>query len=214
MMNCELILIPIWGGWVNAPIRVATALQSLPIGTSVIPSSGTYVGSMRKRSMNKTRLFLSGLSIRHTSRKDPRLLGFASHLSMTAWQSSLRQFACICFALGDCSLFLAGNHIDGDRSGRRWPWRAWCRCTIGVSHFSVVYPRFYLFFPLKIKYPILFTRVVLKRQFTAFYSLVVWECFRQTETPWSKMTNLRAATCEIFWLFVGVGNLANFFAYK
>jgi hypothetical protein len=33
---------------VNAQIRVATALQSLPIGigTSVIPSSGTYVGSM------------------------------------------------------------------------------------------------------------------------------------------------------------------------
>jgi hypothetical protein len=27
MMNCIIILIPIWGGWVNAPIRVATALQ-------------------------------------------------------------------------------------------------------------------------------------------------------------------------------------------
>ncbi len=26
-------------------------------------------------------------------------------------------------------------------------------------------------------------RVVLKRQFTAFYSLVVCKCFRQTETP-------------------------------
>ncbi len=102
----------------NAPIRVATALQSLPIGTSVIPSSGTYVGSMRKLSMNKTRLFSSGLNIHHTSRKDPRLLGFASHLSMTAWQSSLRQFACMCFALRDCSLFLTGDHVDGNRSGR------------------------------------------------------------------------------------------------
>jgi hypothetical protein len=61
-----------------------TVLQSLPIGTSVIPLSGTSVGSMQKRSMNKTRLFLSGLSIRHTSRKDSRLLGFTSHLSMTA----------------------------------------------------------------------------------------------------------------------------------
>ena len=109
------------GGVGDAPIRVATALQSLPIGTSVIPSSGTYVGSMRKRSMNKTRLFSSGLSIRHTSRKDPRLLGFASHLSMTACQSSLRQFACMCFALRDCSLFLTGDHVDGDRSGRRRP---------------------------------------------------------------------------------------------
>jgi hypothetical protein len=54
---------------VNAPIRVATALQSLPIGTSVIPSSGTYVCSMQKRSMNKTRLFLSDLSIRHTQER-------------------------------------------------------------------------------------------------------------------------------------------------
>ena len=94
--------------------EVATALQSLPIEMSAILSSGTYVGSMRKRSMNKTRLFSSGLNIRRTSRKDPRLLGFASHLLMTAWQSSLRQFACICFALGDCSLFLTGNQIDGD----------------------------------------------------------------------------------------------------
>ena len=103
----------------NDPIRVATELQSLPIGTSVIPSSGTSVGSMQKRSMNKTRLFSSGLSICHTSRKDPRLLGFASHLSMMACQSSLRQFACMCFALGDCSLFLTGDHVDGNRSGRR-----------------------------------------------------------------------------------------------
>ena len=31
-------------------------------------------------------------------------------------QSSLRQFACMCFALGDCSLFLTGDHVDGDRS--------------------------------------------------------------------------------------------------
>ena len=103
----------------NDPIRVATELQSLPIGTSVIPSSGTSVGSMQKRSMNKTRLFSSGLSICHTSRKDPRLLCFTPHLSMTTWQSSLRQFACMCFALGDCSLFLTGDHVDGNRSGRR-----------------------------------------------------------------------------------------------
>ena len=58
------------------------------------------------------------------------------------------------------------------------------------------------------------TRVILKRQFAANYSLVECEFFRQTETPWSKMTNLRAATCAIFWLFVGVGDLENFFAVK
>jgi len=57
-------------------------------------------------------------------------------------------------------------------------------------------------------------RVALKRQFAAFDSLVVCEFFRQTETPWSKMTNLRAATCAIFWLFVGVGNSVIFFAVK
>ncbi len=57
-------------------------------------------------------------------------------------------------------------------------------------------------------------RVILKRQFAAFYSLVVCEFFRQTETPWSKMTNLRAATCAIFWLSVGADDLANFLADK
>jgi len=93
----------------------------ITIGMSVIPSSGSYVGSMRKRIMNKTRLFSSGLSIRRTSRKDPSILCFASHLLMTACQSSLRQFTCMCFALGDCSVFLTGDHIDGDRSERRRP---------------------------------------------------------------------------------------------
>ena len=66
-------------------------------------------------------IFSSGLNIHHTSRKDPRLLLFASHLSMTAWQSSLRQFTRMCFALMDCSLFLTGDHIDDDRSERRRP---------------------------------------------------------------------------------------------
>jgi hypothetical protein len=42
-------------------------------------------------------------------RMDPRILCFASHLSMTAWQSSLRQFTCMCFALGECSVFVTGK---------------------------------------------------------------------------------------------------------
>jgi hypothetical protein len=37
------------------------------------------------------------------------MLCFASHLSMTAWQLSLRQFTCMCFAFGDCSVFLTGG---------------------------------------------------------------------------------------------------------
>ena len=41
----------------------ATALQSLPIGTSVIQLSGNYVDSMQKRSMNTIQLFSSDLSI-------------------------------------------------------------------------------------------------------------------------------------------------------
>ncbi len=134
MMNCVLILIPNLGGWANAPIWDATALQSLLMWmTSVILLSSTYVGSMQKRSMNKTWLFLSGLSIccisGNPSPMIRRLLCFASHLLMMARQLSLMQFACTCFALGDCALFLTGDQVDGNRSGRRRPWRVWWRST-------------------------------------------------------------------------------------
>ncbi len=83
-----------------------------------------------------------------------------------------------------------------------------------LTQFKFIPPEFKYRRCAMVKNPFLYTRVILKCQFAAFYSLVDCEFFRQTETPWSKMTNLRAATCAIFWLFVGVGNLANFFAYK